>query len=759
MTAKGSGTATLTGTHKTISSKTVTKEVRVGGAIDFNNVTVELQQDQYTYTGQPITPKPIVKYEGVTLTEGSDYKLEYANNTNVSNTLASITIVPGANGGTNSKTFNFKITPADISRATIANIDPQPYTGKPVEPKPLITFNGVVTLANGVDYTLSYRYNTDPCADYAEVIATGSGNFTGTTSKLFSIVASFNDVTVEPIANVEYTGKPITLTSNQLKVTYNGMNLTSGVGGDFDVTYANNTKVGTATVTLKPKANGMFSGGSKTVTFKIVARNLAGGGTEISNIPNQTYTGFQIKPAVTVKCQGTTLKLGTDYNITYSNNTNVGTGKITITGKAPNYTGSVTKEFTIKGIQLTSATTLVHNVEDKIYNGAVQTQDKLQVVFKGKTLVRDKDYRVSYRDFKTQKSVAPKEVGEYEVVITGIGEYSGTITRVFPIYAKSSGNGNSSSNTTNKPNKPNDSNNANNSSNSSSSNNGLNPSASQAAPTGPTVTGTWKKSGGKWWFSYDTATKKAQSNKSYPTSQWVKIKGKLYHFDSKGWMHAGWYKQGNYWYYLGSDGAMKTGWQKVKGKWYYMAANGIMQTGKIIVGGQTYYLISSGAMKTGWNKETNGWYYYKSSGAMAKGWQKVKSKWYYLDPQHGLMKTNWQTVGGVKYFLHPSSGAMLTGWAQLNGVWYYFKGSGAMTTGWQKVKNTWYYLGTDGAMKTGFYDVKKVTYYSNSSGAMQTGWKKISNKWYYFNKSGAMQKNTWIGTYHLNANGVWDTSR
>lgn len=51
-------------------------------------------------------------------------------------------------------------------------------------------------------------------------------------------------------------------------------------------------------------------------------------------------------PAVTVKLDGKTLVLDTDYSVVYSDNINVGTAKVTVTGKG-NYTGSKTVSFTI----------------------------------------------------------------------------------------------------------------------------------------------------------------------------------------------------------------------------------------------------------------------------------------------------------------------------------------------------------------------------------------------------------------------------
>ena len=66
-------------------------------------------------------------------------------------------------------------------------------------------------------------------------------------------------------------------------------------------------------------------------------------------VPAQTYTytGKALKPAATVKAVGKTLKAGTDYTVSYSNNKNAGTAKITITGKGGDYVGTKTVTFKI----------------------------------------------------------------------------------------------------------------------------------------------------------------------------------------------------------------------------------------------------------------------------------------------------------------------------------------------------------------------------------------------------------------------------
>ncbi|MBQ9014751.1 MAG: L,D-transpeptidase [Firmicutes bacterium] len=72
--------------------------------------------------------------------------------------------------------------------------------------------------------------------------------------------------------------------------------------------------------------------------------------TTIADIEKQTYTGKAIEPDLTVTFtqEGETIQLneGTDYSVTYKNNTNPGTATATVTG-AGEYSGSVSANFTI----------------------------------------------------------------------------------------------------------------------------------------------------------------------------------------------------------------------------------------------------------------------------------------------------------------------------------------------------------------------------------------------------------------------------
>ena len=132
------------------------------------------------------------------------------------------------------------------------------------------------------------------------------------------------------------------------------------------------------------------------------------------------YDGKAKKPGVTVKLNGKTLKNGTDYTVSYSNNTKVGTAKVTITGKG-NYTGSISKTYSIKN-NFKKAT--VSGISNKSYTGKNITQS-ITVKYNGKTLKNGTGYTVSYS--------SNKNIGTATVKITGKGSYTGTITKTFKI--------------------------------------------------------------------------------------------------------------------------------------------------------------------------------------------------------------------------------------------------------------------------------------------------------------------------------------
>ncbi len=284
-----------------------------------------------TYTGSALTPVLTVKAGSTVLTSGTDYTAVFSGNVNVGTATVTVTGIGSYTGTLNG---SFTISPKNLSSCTIDTISDQTYTGSALTPAVTVK-DGSKTLTKDVDYTVSYSNNVN--VGTATVTVTGKGNYTGTKTATFKINEnSATDFTVSAVSDQTYTGSALTPA-----VTVKDGSKTLVKDTDYTVSYSNNINVGTATVTITGKGNYT---GTKTATFKINAKNASS--LTISAIADQTYTGTALTPAVTVKDGSKTLVKDTDYTVSYSNNVNVGTAAVTITGKG-NYTGSKTTTFKI----------------------------------------------------------------------------------------------------------------------------------------------------------------------------------------------------------------------------------------------------------------------------------------------------------------------------------------------------------------------------------------------------------------------------
>ena len=139
---------------------------------------------------------------------------------------------------------------------------------------------------------------------------------------------------------------------------------------------------------------------------------------------NYVYDGTPKTPAVSVYYNGILLSENVDYSLTYSDFVVAGTAKVTVTG-INSYTGSVTKEYTIKPITFNSKNLSVTFDKTSLvyYDSAVHPV--MYVSFNGQPLVQDVDYKVTY-----SKNNAP---GRATVKITGIGNFAGSVFKTFII--------------------------------------------------------------------------------------------------------------------------------------------------------------------------------------------------------------------------------------------------------------------------------------------------------------------------------------
>ena len=154
---------------------------------------------------------------------------------------------------------------------------------------------------------------------------------------------------IPALSRISISKASVTLSTSTY--AYNGKaktpSVTVKVGGktlkkdtDYTVSYSNNIKVGTAKVTITGKGN--YTGTiSKTYSIKNDFKKAT-----VSGISTKAFTGKNITQNITVKYNGKTLKNGTDYTVSYSNNKNIGTATVKIAGKG-SCTGTITKTFKI----------------------------------------------------------------------------------------------------------------------------------------------------------------------------------------------------------------------------------------------------------------------------------------------------------------------------------------------------------------------------------------------------------------------------
>ncbi len=146
--------------------------------------------------------------------------------------------------------------------------------------------------------------------------------------------------------------------------------------------------------------------------------------TATVEIAPATYAGGRaVEPSVKVTYDGKTLTRNTDYYLYYYDNVNAGDGaNILIKGNG-NYTGSITRNYTIGRAQLPTA-----SIEQKSFDYDGTAKEPAVYV---QELVAGKDFSTVYADNINS--------GTASVTVTGIGNYKGTQTLTFSITKPSLG--------------------------------------------------------------------------------------------------------------------------------------------------------------------------------------------------------------------------------------------------------------------------------------------------------------------------------
>ena len=431
-----------------ITAKTLDPDTE-GSAITVNDATNSV------YDGNEHKYVPVVKASNTTLTT-DDYDVTYST-TDFTNATGTITVtITGKGNYTGEFTRTYEITKRPISFAGNSatrtyNGQDQTVSGSTITStsentglvnghtadvtatatrKDYGTTTGTITVNsitnNGTDVTNNYDISTTPGSI---TISKQSVNPSDT--------GSYDGITVRAPSDVKYNGS-----SQQQKPTVtdkNGTTLTEGT--DYELSYSNDTtNAGTVTVTITGTGN--YSG-VVTTTYQITKRQVTINASNASKVygetdPEFTYTFAEDSDSIigtdlgtiSVSRTKTGETVGTytdDLTVSYTANNNYNV--ITNTANFTISTQSIKPEDdAYSGVQIDNPTNYIYDGSTRKWSPTVKATDATDAP----TLTEGVDYTVTYTRGNTETTDFTN-FGKITVTITGIGNYSGTVTKQYDI--------------------------------------------------------------------------------------------------------------------------------------------------------------------------------------------------------------------------------------------------------------------------------------------------------------------------------------
>lgn len=326
--------------YRVINGEETTQDVKYETAyLGRADVEIEINNTEYTYTGEEITPEIRVLDKDTVLVEGEDYDVTYSNNKDVGTATLTINL-KGNYDGTITKEFT-------IQKANM-NVEVINYNG---------TYDGkshTITLQTSPSDNISIYYSTNTELTNSNYTTEGnavipSRTFAGTDTVYYYIhdtSGNYNDYSSNEnnkngkiqINAKTMLSEEITAQLDETTYTYNGKdkepipfikdgNTTLIVGNDYTINYEDNKNAGTAKAIITGTGN--YSGELE-LTFTINKKKL----TPEVTVKNKTYDASSIAPCE-ISLNGVVEE--DDVTVTSSSstfeNSTVGTNKtVTITG-------------------------------------------------------------------------------------------------------------------------------------------------------------------------------------------------------------------------------------------------------------------------------------------------------------------------------------------------------------------------------------------------------------------------------------------
>ena len=411
-----------------------------------------------TYNGKNQIPNVMVTIRRLTLVEGRDYTVKFERNgveiTDFKRGFiqeGTITVtITGIGNYKGTVTMDYVIQRATVDLDDVTIFDDVIYNQ--AEQKTDVTVKvDRLTLVPGRDYTVTFKRGDEVTDDFTNtgvitVIVEGIGNYIGTVEKTYEIIKpKITDPDVSVSGDMIYDAqehKPV------ITVKVNGLALV--LDRDYTVTFKRGdevtddfTNAGTITITIEGKDN-YFGTVTKTYVIErveIVDNERFDDDVYVDGFTN--FNGSAQMPTVMVTIRRLTLVEDRDFTVTYFRDgengleetedfTNVGTIYVKITGIG-NYYGSVTMEYVILPAKLNLDDADIS--EDTVYNTQEQKPDVV-VTFEALngtvTLVKDRDYTVKFERNGVETDDFTN-AGVITIIIEGIGNYQGTVTKYYVI--------------------------------------------------------------------------------------------------------------------------------------------------------------------------------------------------------------------------------------------------------------------------------------------------------------------------------------
>ena len=487
------------------------------------------------------------------------------------------------------------------------------YTGEEQRPSVAsVVLNGV-TLPE-TDYEVLYRreqqsgFITPKEAGSYKVIVSGKDNLRGS-----AVEADFT-ITEKSIAGddieilLSETDLPYDVTEKHptIKVMDHSRNEELILDTDYTVSMPQSIYPGeNYEITISGQGN---YGGTNKAYYNIIRPDLKY--AKVTVYGTYVYRGAAVEPdaqMVWVELNGTVVD-PSEYEITYTDNTAIGTANVLIQAKENgNYVGSTSGTFEILDPKthqdaVSSQVSVSPNSDNQTFTATIQAVDGAEYSFDGvnwsdNNQKTDCQPNTAYSAFIRMKETETSHVGpatELKFMTPELKKESSNNGS-----SRGSSGGHSSSSITTSATIRNDSVKGN-----VSSDKGILTGANNS--TANDGYSHWMQDEHGWWLrfadnSYPKAERRGTNGIAYA---WEHINGNWWAFDESGYIKTGWMRDEDYngWFYFDPEHGMQTGWVLIDGKWYYFhptadGRKGILYVDRLTPDG--YYVDENGVWDGG----------------------------------------------------------------------------------------------------------------------------------------------------------------